>query len=82
MLLIAQNMGKEKCCNQFCLSGMNMTEATNIMLACLQELEKKNNICIKRFSILAGLEIILTKATTNIYGRLDWENFRSQTFVE
>ena len=39
MLLIAQNMGREKCCNQFCLSGMNMTEATNIMLACLQELK-------------------------------------------
>ena len=38
MLLIGQRMGREICCNKFCLSGMDMCNATDIMLVCLDEL--------------------------------------------
>jgi len=37
--LVGQRMSREKCCNNFCLSGMNMKNATDIMLACLNELK-------------------------------------------
>jgi hypothetical protein len=35
-------MGREKCCDKFCLQGRDMKEATAVMLKCLRELEYKN----------------------------------------
>ena len=79
-------MGREKCCNQFCLSRMNMTEATDIieLLVRIKVLlkERKKQYMHQKILHTCWTGNITIKATTNIYERLDWENFRSRTFVE
>jgi len=74
MLLVAQRMSREQCCNKFCLARLDMPFATKLMLKCLEELkcfskkEKRNYLSTK---------IAQTCWTGDIcqkgYARYDWK---------
>ena len=73
MLLVARRMGREQCCNRFCLSGMNMSAATNIMLVCLDELKCFNKKEKKHYIHSKILQSCWTgKYTDKGYYKYEW----------
>jgi len=74
VFLVGQRMGREKCCNMFCLSGMDMQNATDIMLACLDELKCFTKKEKKAYIYSKVLQTCWTgKHSTKGYYKYEWK---------
>ena len=78
-------MGREKCCNQFCLSRMNMTEATDIieLLVRIKVLlkERKKQYMHQKILHTCWTGNITIKATINIYDAINIQNIYVSLFL-
>jgi hypothetical protein len=61
-------MGREKCCDKFCLQGRDMKEATAVMLKCLRELEYKNRRERNEYLLQKLKSVCWTGHTTSVAG--------------